>query len=82
MTMVASMKRKKGKKKEAAAAPDLSRILGYTPPNDVPAESDRCGSYRSMQPLLTNGLSVQQGATANIVGRFAASRLEEGLTLD
>jgi hypothetical protein len=43
MSMVASMKRKKGKKKEAAAAPDLSRILGYTPPNDVPAESDRCG---------------------------------------
>lgn len=34
------MKRKKGKKKEAAATPDLSRIMGYTPPNDVPAESD------------------------------------------
>lgn len=34
------MKRKKGKKKQAAAAPDLSRILGYTPPHDVPAESE------------------------------------------
>ncbi|WIA19827.1 hypothetical protein OEZ85_005735 [Tetradesmus obliquus] len=40
MSMLANMKRKKGKKKEAAAAPDLSRIMGYTPPNDVPAESD------------------------------------------
>ncbi|KAF6261763.1 hypothetical protein COO60DRAFT_1636588 [Scenedesmus sp. NREL 46B-D3] len=40
MTTLASMKRKKGKRKEAAAAPDLSRILGYTPPSDVPAESD------------------------------------------
>lgn len=34
------MKRKKGKKKEAVAAPDLSRILGYTPPNEVPIESE------------------------------------------
>jgi hypothetical protein len=52
MSMVASMKRKKGKKKEAAAAPDLSRILGYTPPNDVPAESDRCGGVRLVRLLL------------------------------
>eukprot|EP00878_Enallax_costatus_P009349 GHUV01009771.1.p1 GENE.GHUV01009771.1~~GHUV01009771.1.p1 ORF type:complete len:365 (+),score=197.75 GHUV01009771.1:260-1354(+) len=40
LNLVPSMKRKKGKKKEAAAAPDLSRIMGYTPPNDAPAESD------------------------------------------
>lgn len=36
-------KRKKGKKKDACGGPDLSRILGYTPPQDVPAESDSDG---------------------------------------
>lgn len=43
LNLVPSMKRKKGKKKEAAAAPDLSRILGYTPPNDITAESESDG---------------------------------------
>eukprot|EP00775_Hariotina_reticulata_P005882 gene5882-6123_t len=43
MNLVPSMKRKKGKKKEAAGVPDLTRILGYTPPTDVPAESDSDG---------------------------------------
>jgi hypothetical protein len=62
MTMLASMKRKKGNKKEAAAAPDLSRIMGYTPPNDVPAESDRCGAALPIAVVacITGGRCPQQ----------------------
>lgn len=37
--MVPSMKRKKGKRKEAMSQPDLNRILGYVPA-DVEAESE------------------------------------------
>eukprot|EP00877_Chromochloris_zofingiensis_P014096 jgi/Chrzof1/8940/Cz03g30020.t1 len=38
-SMVPSMKRKKGKRKEAMSQPDLNRILGYVPA-DVEAESE------------------------------------------
>ncbi|KAF8062960.1 hypothetical protein HT031_003799 [Scenedesmus sp. PABB004] len=47
----AGARQRKGRAREAAAAgPDLSRILGFTPPGDVPAESDSDGSADADEP--------------------------------
>ncbi len=39
-TLLPSMKRKKGKKKDSAPAMDLTRVLGYAPDIDFDVESD------------------------------------------
>lgn len=41
--LIATTKRKKGRKRDAAQGPDLTRIMGFVPPNDVPAESESDG---------------------------------------